>query len=44
MKQKKWFMLVAFAALLAACGGRGNMKMGDNEYPVMTVGAQGTEL
>ncbi len=41
MKQKKWLMLVAFAALLAACGGRGDMKMGDNEYPVMTVGTQG---
>lgn len=43
MKQKKWLMLVAFAALLAACGGRGDMKMGDNEYPVMTVGTQGSE-
>ena len=43
MKQKKWLMLVAFAALLAACGGMGDMKMGDNEYPVMTVGTQGSE-
>ena len=43
MKQKKWLMLVAFAALLVACGGRGDMKMGDNEYPVMTVGTQGSE-
>ena len=36
-------MLVACVALLAACGGRGNMKMDNNEYPVMTVGTQGSE-
>ena len=43
MRQKKWFVLVACVALLAACGGRGNMKMDNNEYPVMTVGTQGSE-
>ena len=43
MKQKKWLMLAACSALLAACGGKGDIKMGDNEYPVMTVGTQGSE-
>ena len=43
MKQKKWLMLAVCSALLAACGGKGDIKMGDNEYPVMTVGTQGSE-
>lgn len=43
MKQKKWLMLAACSAFLAACGGKGDIKMGDNEYPVMTVGTQGSE-
>ena len=43
MKQKKWLMLAVCSALLAACGGQGDIKMGDNEYPVMTVGTQGSE-
>jgi efflux transporter, RND family, MFP subunit len=43
MKQKKWLMLTVCSALLAACGGKGDIKMGDNEYPVMTVGTQGSE-
>jgi len=43
MKQKKWLMLAVGSALLAACGGKGDIKMGDNEYPVMTVGTQGSE-
>ena len=44
MKQKKWFMLIAFAALMVSCGNNGNMKMGDNEYPVETIGTQGSEM
>lgn len=43
MKQKKWLMLTVCSALLTACGGKGDIKMGDNEYPVMTVGTQGLE-
>lgn len=43
MKQKKWLMLAVCSALLAACGGKGDIKMGDNEYPVMTVSTQGSE-
>lgn len=43
MKQKKWLMLAVCSALLAACGGKGDIKMGDNEYPVMTVGTQSSE-
>lgn len=43
MKQKKRLMLAVCSALLAACGGKGDIKMGDNEYPVMTVGTQGSE-
>lgn len=43
MKQKKWLILAVCSALLAACGGKGDIKMGDNEYPVMTVGTQGSE-
>lgn len=43
MKQKKWLMLAVCSALLAACGGKGDIKMGDNDYPVMTVGTQGSE-
>lgn len=43
MKQKNWLMLAVCSALLAACGGKGDIKMGDNEYPVMTVGTQGSE-
>ncbi len=43
MKQKKWLMLAVCSALLAACGGKGDIKMGDNEYPIMTVGTQGSE-
>ena len=44
MRQKKWFMLMAFAALMVSCGNNGNMKMGDNEYPVETIGTQGSEM
>ena len=36
-------MLAACSAFLAACGGKNDIKMGDNEYPVMTVGTQGSE-
>jgi membrane fusion protein (multidrug efflux system) len=40
MKQKKMFLFAAVAALLVSCG-KGNMKFGDNQYPVRTVEAQG---
>ena len=36
-------MLAVCSAFLAACGGKNDIKMGDNEYPVMTVGTQGSE-
>jgi len=36
-------LLVAFAALLVvSCGNKGGMNLGDNEYPVQTVTAQGS--
>lgn len=37
MKQKNLFLLAAMAVLLVSCGGKGNMKFGDNEYPVASV-------
>ena len=37
-------MLMAFSALMVSCGNNGNMKMGDNEYPVETIGTQGSEM
>lgn len=43
MKQKKWLMLAAFAAFLFSCGNKNNMKLGDNEYPVVTIGSQNAE-
>ena len=43
MKQKKWLMLAAFAAFLFSCGNKNNMKLGDNEYPVVTIRSQNAE-
>ena len=43
MKQKKWLMLAACAAFLFSCGNKNNMKLGDNEYPVVTIGSQNAE-
>ena len=36
-------MLAAFAAFLFSCGNKNNMKLGDNEYPVVTIGSQNAE-
>lgn len=44
MKQKKWLAITLIATLFASCGNKGGMKMGDNEYPVITVGAQDAEM
>lgn len=44
MKQKKWLAIGLMAVLLASCGNKGGMKMGDNEYPVMTIGSQDAEM
>lgn len=41
---KSNLLIAAVALLLASCGNKGNMKMGDNEYPVMTIGSQNAEL
>ncbi len=42
MKQTNMFLLAAVATLFVACGGRGNMKFGDNEFPVQTIGTTGS--
>lgn len=44
MKKKKVLMLAAITAMLVSCGGKSNMKFGDNEYAVRTVETQSTEL
>lgn len=36
-------MLAAFAAFLFSCGNKNNMKLGDNEYPVVTIRSQNAE-
>lgn len=41
---KSNLLIEAVALLLASCGNKGNMKMGDNEYPVVTIGSQNAEL
>ena len=41
---KSNLLIAAVALLLASCGNKGNMKMGDNEYPVMTIGSQNAQL
>lgn len=42
MRRKNVFLLAAFAVLLAACGGKPNLKFGDNEFPVQTVESTGS--
>lgn len=37
-------MLAAITAMLVSCGGKSNMKFGDNEYAVRTIETQSTEL
>ena len=44
MNMKSNLLIAAVALLLASCGNKGNMKMGDNEYPVVTIGSQNAEL
>lgn len=46
MKRLNFFLLVAAAACLVACGGKsgGGMNFGDNEFPVQTVGAQSAAM
>lgn len=41
---KSNLLIAAVALLLASCGNKGNIKMGDNEYPVVTIGSQNAEL
>lgn len=41
---KSNLLIAAVTLLLASCGNKGNMKMGDNEYPVVTIGSQNAEL
>lgn len=41
---KSNLLIAAVALLLASCGNKGNMKMGDNEYPVVTIGSQNAQL
>lgn len=41
---KSNLLIAAVALVLASCGNKGNMKMGDNEYPVVTIGSQNAEL
>ena len=42
MRQKSMFLFAAMAALLVSCGGRPNMKFGDNEYPVTQIESTGS--
>lgn len=44
MNMKSNLLIAAVALLLASCGNKGNIKMGDNEYPVMTIGSQNAQL
>lgn len=45
MKMKKILMFAAATMLLASCGGGGGRpSFGDNEFPVVTVGAQSTTM
>ena len=37
MKAIKTTLYIAIATFLTACGGKGNMQFGDNEFPVVTV-------
>lgn len=42
MRQKSMFLFAAMAALLVSCGGRPNMKFGDDEYPVTQIKSTGS--
>lgn len=45
MKMNKTLILAAIAAtLLASCGGKGGMNLGDNEYPVKTVSTSNADM
>lgn len=45
MRKKKMLLIAAAAALLVSCGeSKQNMNMGDNEYPVQTVGTQSATM
>lgn len=45
MKRNKFMLFAALAALLlSSCGKSGSPSFGDNEYPVVTIGVQSTEL
>lgn len=44
MKQKRFILMAALAALMVSCGGNGGMKLGDNQYPVRTIQAQGADM
>lgn len=46
MKKTNFFLLVAAAACLVACGGQkgGGMNFGDNEFPIETVGTTSAEM
>ena len=41
---KSNLLIAAVALLLASCGNKGNIKMGDNEYPVVTISSQNAQL
>jgi membrane fusion protein (multidrug efflux system) len=44
MKIKSYLFVAAFSALLVACGGNDQMKMGDNEFAVRTVSSASAAL
>lgn len=45
MKRNKFMLFAALTALLlSSCGKSGSPSFGDNEYPVVTIGVQSTEL
>lgn len=44
MRKRKMLLIAAAAALLVSCGGKGNMKFGDDEYPVQTAGTSSAAL
>lgn len=45
MRKNKILLVAALAAMLVSCGGKqGKPNFGDNEYAVMTIGTQKTEL
>ncbi len=44
MKKKTMLMIAAAAMLFASCGKKGGLPMGDNEFPVITLGASDASL